>query len=130
MGRKMNKQEWKAAEAKAIEGLTGATRSAAKKAFYEANRDAIRAAHDDAARAETAARNAPMDALIAKAARMGMRAHPTANIGYVRGSSHQTVVLVYGGDENLMKSHGATWNKREGVMVFPSVEAFKSFIES
>ena len=63
-----SKEELKAAEKQAIEGLVGAARAAAKKAFYEANKAAIRAANNAEAVSKEEARTAPERALAAAAA--------------------------------------------------------------
>lgn len=123
----MNVQDWKAAEAKAIEGLAGAARKAAKQAFYEANKAAIRAAHDSVAIAATAARNAPIAAIEKAAADKGLRAIVTANVGIVRGSSWDSVILVCGNTfacKETLKTHGAVWNNAHKSWVFASTEAF------
>lgn len=124
----MNKQEWKAAEAKAIEGLVGAERAAAKRAFYEANRDAIRAAHDAEAIASEAARVAPEKALIAAAAAKGLTVSFVANVGFFRGSSYDTAVLVSGntfGVKDTLKACGAIWNGAHKAWVFNGTAAFE-----
>ena len=67
-----SKEELKAAEKQAIEGLVGAARAAAKKAFYEANKAAIRAANNAEAVSKEEARTAPELALVAAAAAKGL----------------------------------------------------------
>ena len=108
----MNKQELKAAEVKAIEGLTGAARTAAKKAFYEANKTAIQAANNAEAVAAEAARKAPEVALIAAAAAKGLQVTMTANTGYLKGSSRQDVAVITGNTfaiKEQIKAHGGRY---------------------
>lgn len=124
----MNKQEWKTAEAKAIEGLTGAARAAAKKAFYEANKAAIRAANDAEAAAAEAARIAPERALIAAAAAKGLQISIIANIGLMRGSNYDQIVMI-GGDtfahKDALKAHGASWHAASKRWMINGVAAFE-----
>ena len=124
----MNKQELKAIEAKAIEGLTGAARAEAKKAFYEANKAAIRAANDADAVAREEARVAPEKVLIAAAAAKGLEVSTMANIGFFKGSSYDTAVIVKGntfGVKNVLKENGAIWNGTHKAWVFNGTAAFE-----
>lgn len=124
----MNKQDLKALEVKAIEGLTGAARAEAKKAFYEANKTAIRAAHDADASAREAARVAPEKALIAAAAAKGLNISFMANIGFFRGSSYDVAVLVGGNTfavKDTLKANGAVWNGVHKSWVFNGAAAFE-----
>lgn len=129
--------EYKAAEAAAVAGLTGKAKQAAKAAFYNANKDAIRALLDGAALEQEAARRAAMqaeaDAIQAAAAAHGLTAHATANVGYCRGTSYDTVVLVGGNTfahKDALKAHGATWHGPSKSWVFPSVEAFMAAMKA
>lgn len=124
----MNKQEWKAAEAKAIEGLTGAARTAAKKAFYEANKAAIRAANDAEAVAAEAVRLEPEQALKAAAAAKGLQISLLANIGLMRGSAYDTIVVVRGDTfacKDALKAAGAQWSGAQKGWMFNGAAALE-----
>ena len=124
----MDKKTLKSLESQAIEGLTGAARTAAKKAFYEANKAAIRAAHDADAQALEEARTAPEKALVAAAAAKGLRVSMVANVGLMRGSSYDTIVLI-GGDtfaaKEVLKAHGAAWNAAQKCWMINGTTAFE-----
>ena len=125
----MNKQELKALEAAAIAGLTGAAKKAAQKAFYDRHKAAIRAAADAEANAATAARNAPAKAIIEAAAAKGLTATITANVGIVRGSSRDSVILVSGNTfqiKDTLKASGAVWHAPAKAWAFASEEAFNA----
>ena len=125
----MNKQELKALESAAIAGLTGAAKKAAQKAFYEQHKAAIRAAVDAEANAATAARKAPAKAIIEAAAAKGITATITANVGIVRGSSRDSVILVSGNTfkiKDALKANGAVWHATSKAWVFAAEEAFNA----
>lgn len=128
-----SKEELKAAEKQAIEGLVGAARAAAKKAFYEANKAAIRAANNAEAVSKEEARTAPELALVAAAAAKGLNIAIIANTGFFRGSSYDTAVLVTGntfGVKDVLKSRGATWNGAHKAWVFNGTAAFQAALNA
>ena len=128
-----SKEELKAAEKQAIEGLAGAARAAAKKAFYESHKGLIRAAHDGEARAKEEARTAPEKALAAAAEAKGLNIALIANIGFFKGSKYDTAVLVTGntfGVKDVLKAHGATWNGANQAWVFNGTAAFQAALNA
>ena len=125
----MNKQELKAAEKKAIEGLAGAAKKAAKKAFYEAHKEIIQAIGNAEALADYASVRAEENELKAEAAKKGLKISITANTGYVRGSSWDSVILVTGGAfpvKDILKANGARWLASEKAWVFANADEFKA----
>lgn len=129
----LSKEELKAAEKQAIEGLVGAERAAAKKAFYEVNKAAIRAANNAEAVYKEEARTAPERALAATAAAKGLNIAVIANTGFFRGSCYDTAVLVTGNTfrvKDVLKSHGATWNGAHKAWVFNGTPAFQAALNA
>ena len=132
----MNKktaEQWKAEMKAAGAGLNGAEKKAAEKAFYNKNKAAIQAARDEVAIAAYAPQAAAEAAIKAAAATKGLQASIMANAGYVRGSSHEMVVLVTGNTFNCketLKAHGAKWHAASKAWVFATESEFLAAMAS
>ena len=73
------------------------------------------------------ARKAQEAAIKAQAASKGLEIFFSANTGYVRGSSYDTVILVYGNTypiKDTLKANGAVWSGRSKCWVFANEGAF------
>lgn len=67
------------------------------------------------------------------AAAKGLEVFFSANTGYVKGSSWDTVILVYGNTypiKDTLKVAGAVWSGRSKCWVFASLEGFQSALAS
>lgn len=66
-------------------------------------------------------------AIKAEAAAKGLEIFFAANTGYVRGSTYDTVILVFGNTypiKDTLKANGAIWSGRAKCWVFANEQAF------